>query len=158
MGTLGTLRSATTLTPTSGSDQSDTWISLCSSETRQLGLSLSDSVSPHKTPGRTLFVLVIHGHAHRRGPRSHSHDHWLVALVRIHGLHSTTDLILQRRCLSYHDPETLVPTSLRISSSTKTTKSPICKCSDSGPVRLTEQHHFSDRRTKPLSDQPSTSP
>ena len=61
-----------------------------------------------------------------------------VALDRIYGLYSTTDLILQRGSIDVYDPTTLVLAPLSILLSTEPIQHPIHTLTKPRPVRLTE--------------------
>ena len=65
-----------------------------------------------------------HDHAYYRCPQRDPHGHRAVALTGIHGLYTTTDLILQCGSLGQNKPETLVLALLSDLLSTKPTKSP----------------------------------
>ena len=100
----------------------------------------------------TLYLLwQSYLQAPHGGTKSHPHDHWLVALARIHGLHSTTYHVLQRRRLGAYEPTTLVFTPLSILLSTKPTQHPIHAFADPGPIHLTKWYPF-------FTDQPKLHP
>ena len=98
-----------------------------------------------------------HGHAHRRGPRLDPHGHWLMAIARVHGVHSAADHILQCERLGKYGWASLVPAPLSNQPSTDPTQHPFHIFTKPGPVRWTKQHPILDRPTTSPSISPSNS-